>query len=73
MSVIICRGPALEEVSRRDLGARWCFSCRKRQNFVYVVIAPTEPSYYDPLPSIRCSGCNRADADLGFGRCREWD
>lgn len=51
---------------------RWCFSCRARREFRYVVKAAVEPSYYDPNPSIRCGTCGLMDGDLFPGRTREW-
>lgn len=68
----ICRGPALEEIHREFVGERWCFICRKRVEFLYIVTAPVEPSYYDPNPSIRCAS-GHTDGDIGFGGCREWN
>lgn len=69
----ICRGPVMEERSREDIGVRWCFSCRKRTQFQFIVTAPAGRSYYGPNPSIRCGACGQVDGDVGFGRCREWE
>lgn len=72
--VHINRGPAMVEVvRRRDGEARWCFRCRKRREFLYIVTAPAEPSYYGPNTDIRCGTCNTSDGDLFPGREREWD
>lgn len=72
-SVIIC-GPETEELSReRDGEPRWCFSCRAAHPFDLVVISTVEPSYYDPIPSIRCTSCGTSDGDLFPGRVREWE
>jgi hypothetical protein len=64
-------GPPMEEVHRESVGVRWCFVCRKRRSFDYVVKAPTEPSYYGPSPSI-VGECGHLDGDLFPGRYREW-
>lgn len=72
MSVYICRGPAMREVRRESEGERWCFRCHKRREFLFVVTAPVEPSYYGPNAVVKCSVCDLIDGDLFPGRCREW-
>ena len=72
MTVHICRGPALIEVSRQSLGERWCFSCRKRREFLLTVRDSVEPSYYEPVTSVLCGVCGQVDGDCGFGTSREW-
>jgi hypothetical protein len=72
-AVRVCWEP-MEEVSRESQGERWCFKCRSRRKFFYVVTAPTDPmSYYGPNPSVRCGTCDLPDGDLFPGREREWD
>jgi hypothetical protein len=72
MTVYICRED-LEEILREDVGERWCFACRKRREFQYVVDAPVDiMSWYGPTPSIRCGECGKIDGDLFPGREREW-
>lgn len=70
--VFICRGPEMEEIHRERVGARWCFRCRERAVFDYVVTAPSTPSYYGPNPSIQCPSGHH-DGDIGFGGSREWE
>lgn len=66
-------GTRMVEVLREPHGEpRWCFRCRKRRQFLYVVHAPDGPSYYGPNPSIRCEA-EHTDGDLGFGRERWWE
>lgn len=61
------------EIKRTPDGERWCFHCRHRRAFEYVVSAPTDPmSYYGPSQAIYCTVCNGYDADLFPGRSREW-
>lgn len=72
MTVYICR-EEMREVHRESLGERWCFRCRKRREFLYIVTAPVAPSYYGPNPSIRCASCDQIDGDVGFGGGREWE
>jgi hypothetical protein len=67
----ILRTP-MKEIHREEIGERWCFVCRKRVQFLYLVHATVEPSYYDPNPSIECER-GHSDGDLFPGRIREWD
>jgi hypothetical protein len=53
----VCRGPEMAEVKRQVWEVRWCFRCRKRLRQLAVLLAPTEPSYYDAQWSVRCAGC----------------
>ena len=71
--VHISYGPETEEIVRRSEGEKWCFCCRKRREFFYVVTAPIEPSYYGPDPDVKCGTCNSSDSDLFPGRIREWE
>jgi len=71
--VHISRGPAMEEVKRESEGIKWCFHCRKRREFFYIVTAPIEPSYYGPNVDIECGHCNTSDGDLFPGGYREWE
>ena len=58
--VVICRPGRFEEIRREEIGERWCFLCRKRRMFVYVVVREVEPSYYDPRRKPeRVSQCQR--------------
>lgn len=45
--VSIC-GTRMIEHSRRSEGDRWCFHCRKRHEFFWVVMVPDGLSYYGP-------------------------
>lgn len=71
MSVNIC-GPRMKEVHREAVGVRWCFACRKRREFVYVVMDAVEPSYWGPTCSIECADRGHYDGDLFPGCSREW-
>lgn len=72
--VHINRGPAMVEVvNRRDGDTRWCFVCRKHQEFRYVVMAPVEPDWYGPHADVKCGKCKTSDGDLFPGRRREWE
>lgn len=72
MTIHICR-EEMREIGRCSDGERWCFSCRARRDFLYVVLAPTNPmSWYGPTPQIQCATCATVDGDLFPGREREW-
>jgi hypothetical protein len=69
----IC-GERLTEVLRRPDGERWCFVCRKRRDFEYVLRAPVDPeSWYGPTPDIQCASCHTSDGDCFPGTWREWE
>ena len=65
----IC-GTDMEEASRKSMGVKWCFHCRKRHEFWLVVMAPTGMSYYGPHVEIH--GETRDCTDLFPGWTREW-
>lgn len=68
---VVCGGGPMQELKREDLGERWCFVCRKRKPFVFLITAPIEPSYYEPNASVECDR-GHYDGDLFPGRYREW-
>lgn len=73
MSVHICHEPT-EVTHAESVGERWCFRCRTRSDFQFVIHTPVSvESYYDPTPSIRCGTCQRPDTDLFPGRYRDWN
>ncbi|RZT66772.1 hypothetical protein EV139_0899 [Leucobacter luti] len=45
--VAIC-GTSMKEHSRESQGDKWCFVCRKRHEFWWVVTVPDGLSYYGP-------------------------
>ena len=72
--VHVNHGPAMVEVvRRRDGQPRWCFKCRKRRDFLYIVTAPVEPDWYGPHADVKCGTCDTSDGDLFPGRIREWE
>lgn len=52
-------------------GVKWCFRCRERVEFRFIVRAEVEPSYYEPTPDIRCVN-GHSDGDMFPGGFREW-
>ncbi len=66
--VSIC-GTVMTEHSRRSEGERWCFHCRKRHEFWWVVMVPDGLSYYGP--SAHMDGVTPECSDLFPGVYRE--
>lgn len=74
MTLVHIHHTPMKEHSRKPDGTRWCFHCRKRREFLFIVKAPTDPySYYGASPSVRCSACNTMDGDLFPGNYRQWE
>jgi hypothetical protein len=71
-AVYVC-GPRMKEVRRESVGERWCFVCRKRREFAFVVMDTVEMSYWGPTASVECVDRGHSDGDLFPGRCREWE
>lgn len=71
--VSINRPGATHEIHRESNGTHWCFRCRSRQEFFFIVTAEIEPSYYGPNPCVRCASCNADDGDCFPGTSREWE
>ena len=71
MTVHICYGPPMKEVQRDEMGERWCFVCRKRRPFMFIVTVPAEPSYYGASYSVECDQ-GHYDGDCFPGTSREW-
>lgn len=71
---IVCTTGPTKEIHREGLGDRWCFGCRRKVEFVYIVTdVVAEMSYYDPWPSVECVPSRHHDGDLFPGRYREWE
>jgi len=68
--VVLC-GTRMKEHSRRHFGHRWCFHCRCRHDFDWVVMVPDGPSYYGPHAEIQ--GVTPGCTDLFPGWSREWE
>lgn len=72
LNVHISYTEPLEEIVRKQLGERWCFVCRKRRPFVYLVYRPIGLSYYGPHREVECDHCHTTDGDCFPGTVREW-
>lgn len=66
----IC-GTSMKEHSRSAEGVKWCFHCRKRHEFWWVVMAPDGFSYYGPTAHME--GVKPDCSDLFPGWYREVD
>lgn len=64
-------GTRMKEHSRKSEGIKWCFHCRTRHEFFFVVTVPDGMSYYGPSASIE--GIKRDCTDLFPGWSREWE
>jgi len=63
----IC-GTRMKEHSRRSQGAKWCFHCRKRHEFFWVVMVPDGLSYYGPSADMEGIGDWCTDLFPGWSR-----
>lgn len=62
-------GTDMREHTRRSEGVRWCFTCRVRHEFWWVVMTPVGLSYYGP--SAHMEGVHPRCTDLFPGWYRE--
>lgn len=63
----------MKEIKRDSQGVKWCFHCRKRCEFFFIVTVEVEPSYYGPNCYVQCGECKTSDGDCFPGRERTWD
>ena len=74
MTATICYGPPMRIDRDEPHGEiRWCFNCRAKREFRFIVKVPMGMSYYGPEADIVCGHCRTSDGDLFPGRFREWD
>ena len=66
--ITICR-TRMKEHSRRSEGEKWCFTCRKRHEFWWVVDVPDGFSCYGP--NVYMKGTTNRCTDLFPGWVRE--
>lgn len=62
-------GTRMKEFSRAPEGVKWCFTCRARHEFWWVVMVPDGLSYYGPTAQME--GVTRSCSDLFPGWVRE--
>lgn len=70
----ICGPSGWEIIRDESIGEHWCFKCRKRRDFRFIVGRDPdwENDYYGPSAHVECSVCNTVDGDCGFGSSREY-
>jgi hypothetical protein len=57
---LLCIIPGPSKVlDERPANVVWCFGCRKRLPHVARLLGDEEPSYYDPVWTLACSGCGQ--------------
>ena len=45
---------------------RWCFGCRRRVRYNWILKGYSEPSYYEPVWVCRCPWCAQDGCSGGF-------
>jgi len=72
-TVTICHGPTMEEASRTSMGVKWCFKCRTRNEFQWVVMSPVidwndeasiAAAMWGPTAYSECGNCKRHAGEL---------
>ena len=74
-AVTICGPSGWEIIHDEADGERWCFKCRKRREFRYIVGRDPDymNDYYGPSAHVECSVCKTTDGDCFPGWSREWE
>lgn len=67
--VVAISGTQMREDSRTSEGIKWCFHCRRRHEFFWVVMVPDGLSWCGP--TARMEGVLRSCTDLFPGWTRE--
>jgi len=62
---VIC-SPPMAESCRKSMGVKWCFTCRQRHEFSWVVMSPTtyDGWWWGPTAHAECGGCGDHDSQL---------
>lgn len=82
--VTICYGPPMKERHRDPMGLKWCFKCRGRHPFDWVVMGADiqydadgqiSSSMYmaEPYAFAECGGCGKHDGQLFPGWSYRWE
>lgn len=61
-------GTRMRERRRTEWGTRWCFHCRTRHTFDWVLYVPDGPSYYGPHAEIEGRTRECTDVFPGWSR-----
>lgn len=78
IQVHVFRGPQMEEASRTPMGTKWCFKCRTRAEFTWIVKAPVidwdddnsiAAATIGPYAHSECGNCKQHAGELfpGWG------
>lgn len=80
--VVICHGPQMEKTSRDPMGVKWCFKCRKRAEFAWIVLSPVidwndeasiAAAMWGPTAFSECGNCKRHGGELFPGWTYRWE
>jgi len=80
--VVICHGPQMEETSRNSMGVKWCFKCRKRAEFAWIVMSPVidwndeasiSAAAWGPTAYSECGNCKQHGGELFPGWTYRWE
>lgn len=83
-NVVICRGPEMKERSRTSMGVKWCFRCRGRHEFHWIVMGAdmiydengeVSPLMYmaEPYAHSECGNCKQRGGELFPGWGYAWE
>lgn len=78
VQVHVFTGPPMEEASRTSMGTKWCFKCRTRAEFTWIVKAPIidwdddnsiAAAMIGPYAHSECGNCKQHGGELfpGWG------
>ncbi|HVX57390.1 MAG TPA: hypothetical protein VHA37_06685 [Candidatus Saccharimonadales bacterium] len=78
VQVHVFTGPPMEEASRTAMGVKWCFKCRTRAKFSWIVMAPVidwddensiSAAMVGPYAHSECGNCKQHAGELfpGWG------
>lgn len=80
--VVLCRGPEMKEQHRDPMGVKWCFKCRGRHEFTWIVMAPVidwndegsiAAAMWGPTAHSECGGCHQPAGELFPGWEYRWE
>ena len=80
--IAICRGPRMKETHRDSMGVKWCFKCRGRHEFHWIVMAPVidwddeasiAAAMWGPTAHSECQNCKEQAGELFPGWSYQWE
>lgn len=72
-TVTICYGSKMREASRNSMGVKWCFKCRGRYEFEWIVMTPVidwddeasiSAAMWGTTAHSECGNCKRSGGEL---------